>query len=220
MAHISRTSFVDELVEQLGRPVHAIYDVDPPSREPARRWATGARAWTAAAADGAGWTLVLQDDAVACQNLLAGLELALDQLRAPAVVSPYLGAGRPVTIHVHRATDVADRLGHSWIRMGSLYWGVAIALPTRVVPEMLAWCSRAELRPVPYDMRISKYVREVLHWPAVYTWPSLVDHRDAPSLVSHSAPGRVAARFHRGSALDIDWDRLPSTLQVTERRPW
>lgn len=213
MAHASRADQLGALIEQLGgvEAVEVSMDIAPASRDPQQRWVTGAGAWRAAAARGANWTLVLQDDAVLCEDFLDGFAAALRHLEGPAVVSPYMGRGRPASTTVHRATSVADRRRETWIELQALYWGVAIALPTRVVPEMLAWCG--PLRRDNYDARIARFVLHRLRWRAMYTWPSLVQHRDGPSLVSHSQPGRVAARFLEESALHVDWSRLPNSAR-------
>lgn len=216
MAHISRAQLANNLLEQLDRPVDVVYDTDPPSRDTEQRWATGRRAWEAAADVGADWSLVLQDDAVPCQDLIAGLEAALSHLDRPAVVSAYLGAGRPVPNQVARAVRIAEDRHESWAQMVFCYWGVGICLPTEVVPDMLEWATAYRRRN--YDTRVGQYVLKVLRWPAMYTFPSLVDHLDAPSLVTHSSPGRVAARFLQGSALDVDWSRLPRRGGLVQTR--
>lgn len=213
MAHTSRQDQLTSLLERLegAHGVELAIDVAPASRDPQQRWETGARAWRAAAERGCDWTLVLQDDAVLCDDFVPGFAAALGHLERPAVVSPYMGRGRPASTTVHRATSVADRRGDTWIELQALYWGVAVALPTRVVPDMLSWCG--PMRRDNYDARIARFALWRMRWTAMYTWPSLVQHADGPSLVSHSAPGRVAARFLQGSALDVDWTRLPASAR-------
>jgi hypothetical protein len=81
-------------------------------------------------------------------------------------------------------------------------WGVAIAVRTPTIPAMLDWCDTRV--PLSYDTRVGRYYRDVLNQYTFHTWPSLVDHRDGPSLVGHGR-GRSAHRVHAGSALELDW---------------
>src|SRR5699024_10684327 len=95
MAHRRRRVEAERLQNALDRPVPSIYDtVREPSKDPAQRWATGRRAWEKydPAAD---WHMVIQDDALVCDDLIAGLEVALNELGKEGLMSPYTGTGRP-----------------------------------------------------------------------------------------------------------------------------
>lgn len=212
MAHPAREREVEELVSQLDRNVPVVWASNPrPSAEPEARWLTGRVAWEQydPAAD---WHLVLQDDAQPCRDMLAGLERALDQVGTEGLVSAYTGTGRPHQGNVRKALDSAQRKNHSWMSTLSLNWGVAICAPTQTIPSMLTWCDQQP--GLNYDYRIGMYYRDVRHWVTWYTVPSLVDHRDIPSLIRHGG-NRFAHVMHEGSALDIDWsahDGLPIEL--------
>ncbi|HLR97652.1 MAG TPA: hypothetical protein VK053_24235 [Jiangellaceae bacterium] len=214
MAHPVRQESAEQVQASLDRHVPIVYDENPaPSADKMQRWKVGRRCWEAhdPAAD---WHLVIQDDVLVADDLLAGLERALDELGAEGLVSAYTGTGRPDQRNVRRALQHADANGHSWISTRSLNWGPAIILPTGAIPDMLTWCEDHITRNQPprsnYDYAIGVYARDVLGWRTWYTVPSLVEHRDLPSLVGHdSGPQRVAHRYHDGSALDIDWTRAP-----------
>ena len=214
MAHPVRQESAEQVQAALDRPTPIIYDENPtPSADKLQRWAVGRRCWEAhdPAAD---WHLVLQDDVLISQNLLAGLERALGELGPEGLVSAYTGTGRPDQSNVRRAIAHADRNGHSWMSTRSLNWGPAIILPTFVIPDMLDWCEDHIRRNKPprsnYDYALGVYARDELGYRTWYTVPSLVEHRDLPSLVGHdTGPKRVAHRFHDGDALEIDWTRAP-----------
>lgn len=209
MAHPHRTAEAESVQAALDRPVEIIYDTNPvPSADPKQRWANGRRCWEAAdpAAD---WHMVIQDDALVCADLMAGLEAALDVVGPEGLVSAYTGTGRPNQEHVRKALANAQHKGHSWMCTRSLCWGVAIIAPVKTIPDMLAWCSTGPRMKRNYDMRIGQYYRDVLGWRTWYTVPSLVDHRDGPSLVGHGDHGRNAHQMLEGSALDVDWARTP-----------
>lgn len=208
MAHVSRSGMVKELLKQLDGDVTVSFDTEAPSRDPEQRWANGRAAWLAAADQATSdWCMVVQDDAVVCEDFLAGFEVALGQFPGEGVVSAYLGAGRPNERHVQREAALAQRRGLSWVSMAWLHWGVAFALPAARVAEMVRWCDGRT--GAPYDMRVARWCRDVAGWRCWYTFPSLADHRDEKSLVGHDVPGRKAARFLQGSALEADWSKVP-----------
>jgi len=205
MAHPVRRPLVEELLAQLG-DVPVSWDSNPePSPEPQRRWATGRRAFELADPQ-SDWHVVVQDDALVSENFREGLARALDHAPFGVIVSPYLGTKRPSQQSVQRAIQKAEKAGSSWTTMSGLNWGVAIAVPTVSIPHMLAWCD--EQTTMPYDTRIGRFYRDQLGWECWYTWPSLVDHREGPSICGHSSSGRYAHRF-AGDAMEPDWSRLP-----------
>lgn len=200
MAHKKRAAYVEDLVQRLG-----ISDDDVIWDRKQDRWDTGRRAWEAIDQD-ATWGVVLQDDAVVCRDFAAGMEAALDRLEPNVVVSPYVGTRRPLAHRVEAVVRTAIDNDAAWIRMPSLNWGVAIVLPTNIIDGMLPWCDRQTYPN--YDRRVGRYCIDVKRMSTICTWPSLVDHREVPSLVGHGG-GRVAHKFigTEASALDIDWDK-------------
>jgi len=200
MAHHKRADFVPHLVEQLG-----ITEDDVIWDRHQDRWDTGRRAWEAIDPN-AGWGCVIQDDALVAGDFIPGMEAALDYVPDRCLVSPYIGTRRPSSSRVERAVREAAAADASWVEMPSLNWGVAIIAPVRIIAGMLPWC---DVQPYPnYDRRIGRYAIDVLRYPTWCTWPSLVDHRDTPSLIGHGG-GRVAHRFigEDASAADIDWSK-------------
>ena len=108
MAHPARSGEVAELVAALDREVPIYWDNEgPPSGKADRVWRTARGAWELAdpAAD---WHALIQDDALVCRDLLAGLELALEHVPPDAVVSGYLGTGRTVPIRWEALARAAE----------------------------------------------------------------------------------------------------------------
>lgn len=211
MAHAVRKTHAAALAESLDWKVPVVYDAVPtPSADPEQRWATARRTWRLLAADDTDYSVVLQDDAIVCQDFLAGLGAALDVVGPQGLVSPYTGTGRPSQANVKRALAHADAHGHAWMSTRSLNWGVAIAMPTSMVDRMLRWCCHPARKGWNTDYRIGVWFRDVIGWRTWYTVPSLVDHDAIPSLVGHG-DGRVAHRFlgTGNSALTVDWTRTP-----------
>lgn len=153
--------------------------------------------------------LVLQDDAIACRDLLAGLTTACDTAGDLPVV-PYLGTYGPGRDPIGRLAEQADRAGASWVEFFGPRWGVAVAHPVALLPKVIrqyeAGVGKAD------DARLTAVYRQ-LRVPCRFTMPSLVDHDDdLPSLTKPGWTGhhkRVAFRFIGAdrSALDVDWGR-------------
>jgi hypothetical protein len=209
MADPRRAALVPGIVDRLDRDPAVVWD------RIRNRWDTGRRAWLAADPS-ATHHLVLQDDAIVCRDLVAGLEAALEYVPAEAIVTPFMGRRRPMVEKVENAIALADRTGAAFVVMRPLNWGLGIIVPTPAIGDMLRWCDRTAKWPN-YDKRIGQYfIREPL-WPTWCTWPSLVDHADVPSLAGHG-PGRTAYRFvgRDRSALDLDWSAGYVVMSGTE----
>lgn len=199
MAHPKRASLASGVSEALnGAPV--VFD------SKGDRWDTGRRAFEACD-PAASHAVVIQDDAIVCRDMLEGLIKALEHV-PDNPVGLYLGTVRPASAFMGAAVAYAEAAGSSWVVGEGPWWGVGMAIPSHFVGPMLDWCD-AQRHIQAYDRRIASYFAHigVAAW---YTLPSLVDHRDEPSLVRRNAPGRRARRFIGDrSPLDIDWSRMP-----------
>lgn len=203
MAHRKREAWAEELSDQLGFPV--VWDRVNDRHE------TGLRCLQAGISSDATHHVVIQDDAIVCRDLIAGLEQAV-QTSDDRLVGLYVGNVRPHAATVGKKVDEAQRAGRSWVAMNGPMWGVGIVVPTVHLPALVAHYSKS--REQNYDRRIERWATaaKVECW---YTIPSLVEHRSGeenPSLV----PGRPSltrrARVFIGadaSALDVDWSLTP-----------
>src|SRR5699024_7272595 len=146
----------------------------------------------AAAAPGAEWHMVIEDDAVLSSRFGELLPEALEAY-PDHIVSAYTGQLFPR----HRQDDfiraasmgvdlVADYVAH----------GVANAYPADIIEPLTDWIDPGG---VPVDEPISHFAQH--HGiPVVYLTPSLVDHRDEGPVLAATArqprkPGRAAHRF-------------------------
>lgn len=197
MAHPRRERFIPELLEQLDRPAEVVWDQNND------RWDTGARSLLAYSAQ-ATHHLVIQDDAIPCADLVAGLEAALDSLKRQTKPTPlglYLSKASPY-VRTQHTWPASVR----WVRKQGLASGVGLVMPVELINAAVAWgASRRDISN--YDTRVSRWLarQDIPVW---HTWPSLVDHRNSPSLV----PGRTGRGRHAGnflgasaSALSVDW---------------
>ena len=216
MAHPKRTAMVDELLEDLDRPVPVVWD------QINDRHDTGIRA-IEAYDPAATHHLVIQDDVIVPRDLLAGIERALVHIPPDAPLSLYVGRVRPFSRAVRNAVAQAGSAA-SWLTMQGIYWGPGIVLPTGHIPALSKWYRGDEGQQVTnYDRRVSAWfaLHNATAW---YTWPSLVDHRDEESLVKGHGAGRCAHAFigTDRSALDVDWSGpavdIPRTAQMDDAR--
>jgi hypothetical protein len=139
----------------------------------------------------------MEDDAVPVDGFTDQAEQALAVAPEP-VVSFYLGRGRPVRWQQERvsvAVALAEQQDPHWFTCTHLLHAVAVAIHGDLVEDWLDWAHTSTL---PIDERITAWCLTRDHRVA-YSWPSLVDHADGPSLVRHSTgnPGagpRIAWR--------------------------
>jgi len=206
MAHRKREQWIPGLVDAIDADVQVVWDRQND------RWDTGRRSLLAYD-PAASHHLVVQDDALVCRDLVAGLEQAVLHT-GDHPLGLYMGMVRPSTAKVSRRIEDARIVGSRWVKMEGPWWGVAIVIPTGHIDQLVEWADRrSDIEN--YDKRISRWYRTVTGIDCWYPFPSLVEHRhgdDNPSLV----PGRTATNRRAylfigqdTSALDIDWSYRP-----------
>lgn len=147
------------------------------------------------------WAIVLEDDALPCNNFRKQADNALGVLESEAeIASLYIGRQRPIhwQDRIAQAVAKAGIEDASWIVGDAVLHGVAIAMRGNRIHDMLEFVtSRSEMRPI--DEAITDYSRRnyIDCW---YTWPSIIEHADMPTLIKHPdgeprEPGRVAWQF-------------------------
>lgn len=143
------------------------------------------------------WSVVLEDDAIPVGNVEYQLRYAL-ALAPSQIVSLYLGRKRPPQYQraIRDAIADADTTGANYIIGTRLFHAVGYAIRTHLLPSLLRHRST-----LPIDQHISQWAQHHGHVVS-YTWPSLVDHADGPTLFDHPDrqprhPGRTAHRVGR-----------------------
>lgn len=145
----------------------------------------GLRAWRLAERLESEWHVVVQDDAVLCTDFRARLDEVIEFAPQPCAISLYYQ--RRLTPW---RTAVAGLRNGGLIR--PLNNGVAVALPSAWVPDMLRHYDFEAPEPF-YDMRLRGWLLS-LGLPTWYPLPSLVDHQGETSLVGNRG-ARRAWRF-------------------------
>lgn len=152
-------------------------------------------AWAWHLSHPADWAIVLEDDSVPCKEFRWQLTQALTV--APAtVVSLYLGKMYPPSWQetLEYATKRAEKADACFIVGPYNFHAVGLAANRAQVKHLLAGMTTYGVYAV--DMAICTWA-EKANVEIAYTWPSLVDHADGPSVVKplHDEPrlpGRVA----------------------------
>jgi hypothetical protein len=192
VAHPARLPAAEQLANGLG--AHLVVDEHEQGE-----WPTHARALAWAAEQEASHALVVQDDAVPVADVLDHVGAAIDA-HPDGPIGLYVGRSPPRPEQVARAVAQADEVGASWLEANTLLWGVATVLPAVDLTALLAWGRRCQL---PYDQRIGAWYRYQMR-PVRYTWPSLVDHADWPSLLADRA--RTVPRVAWRTGTPVSWD--------------
>lgn len=198
MSHPDREGWVRRLIDQ------QVADVVVTDHEGWGENVTGNLTWRLLSKTEAEWAIVLQDDALPIVDFREHASAALRLVPADVgVVSFYTGTSRPMRIQagLQEAIALADKEHASWLYYSYLLWGVAVAIRVVDLPDYLQWSDKRD--DLLYDDRIGK-------WSAMrgkrvyYTHPSLVDHRDGPSLLNAHAVS-LPRRAHRFGPPPRQW---------------
>lgn len=142
------------------------------------------RAWEWLAGGNCPWSVVIEDDAVPIDRFRHQLHAVLQAAPTP-IVSLYLGRQRPP----HWQHRIAEAIGRAkltdacFLEATALLHGVGYAIRSALLPDLLAELP-SRITDTPIDEAITAWARERDHLIS-YTWPSLLDHRDGPSLAAH-----------------------------------
>jgi hypothetical protein len=209
MAHPKREARAVALAEQLGAGI--VWD------RGRGLWDTARRAWLEQ--DGE-WHTVIQDDAIPSEAFRENMDRILEHCY-PHPVSWYFGTGKPPTSTPTEPLTVrAEQQGCSWIESGGPWWAVAVSVHSSLVEEMVAHCDTSKLKAD--DARYTAHFRR-LGLTCLYTWPSLVDHADLPSIAGPGQRGiRKAYKFGEAGKFDPEGPRLvalPPQKKATKAPP-
>lgn len=192
MAHESRAHLLYPLADKLDRRVTLCVDDGSLGR-----WGNGRRSLLTHNKEST-HHMVLQDDAVIPQDLVAGIEAWLDVLPACILV---LYTGR---IRAWREIHNRHAQPPCFLQMTDIQWGVAIVMPTSVIPLTVKQGDK-----IPkidnYDMRLGLANKTTFKLPVLYPSPSWVDHMETPSTVPGRKPNRFALNFLGEDKSVFDW---------------
>lgn len=171
VAHVLRVDMVEWLVEEVRPDVIEIDDGKLGG------YANHRRVWREVAARGGDWTVVLEDDCVPVQGFGDQLKQALAVAPCP-IVGLYLGRARPPQWQL----KIRDALNKAkpdtcFLTGPHLINAVGTAIKTPLVGDMLSTVNYG-----PIDEAITQWMIARGHWVA-YTAPSLVEHRDTPTVI-------------------------------------
>lgn len=151
--------------------------------------------------------VVLEDDAIPVPGFRGQLQMALDV--APCdIVSLYLGTSRPPQWQhqIRQAIKHADSTNASWITTQGFIHGVAVAIRTELIPDML---NHTRECPKGFDFAIRDWARTT-NRDIAFTHPSQVDHHDSPTLIAQhpdGEPRRRPRKAHRFGVRNVWTDK-------------
>ncbi len=180
MAHPSRKDNFEYLSSRLGG---APFSID----EGVGIWENCKRAWRLHDPE-AEYHVVIQDDAIVCDNFLERAEKKIIEARAITATDPAL------SFFFGKRQWMKD-VGYKGMKVGrvigsQLHWGLAVCLPTKYIEEMIAAGDKIHIKQD--DARIARFLR-AKKIPVFYPMPSLIDHRIGESLVGD--PGRARSAY-------------------------
>lgn len=170
------------------------------------------RVWSMLTAYDSDWSVVLEDDAQPVEGFRAQLELALAVAPTP-IVSLYLGKGRPEFAQtsirtIARALSPETPAAPCWFTGNVLLHAVGVAIRTPLIRGMLDHLAQPPAVFMAQDHAIEHWANTAGHRIG-YTWPSLVNHADTPTVIDEHPDG-----IPRGPRI------VEGAIVVTPRRGW
>lgn len=176
MGHTSREKYHQQMVDDLCR-----YEMKASIDDGTLGvWENAKQAWQLVD-ERSDYGIVIQDDALLCKNFILRASLFLSKHRGQ-IVSFYFGD---------------DPNNERWIKPdffdAPLFHAVCLAIPTYLIDDMIAYCDQ---RPEVYgdDMKMKRWLISK-NKTCRYSNPSLVQHRDIPSIVDTTKPTRQSAIY-------------------------
>lgn len=187
-AHESRAEYFPHLRERLG---DVPFLVDVAGEKNLGCWLNNRRAWLAYDKT-ADFHVVIQDDAVVCKGFKEKAEAFIrTHYRPNRAFNFFLGKQERGTTNNDAVFKNALRDGYTVNKRNA--WGVAICVPTKLIPQMIAFCDKFVNIPQD-DVRIGKFLFAV-HYDVCYPVPSYIEHRIGKSLVGNDSIGRQAYKY-------------------------
>lgn len=187
MAHPSRENFIPYLKEKLGN-----VPVSMDTRSRGLIW-NCLNAWKMFDQT-ADYHLVVQDDAIICDNFMERAIKTIEDFNKGYIPSPLVCFNFYYGTRVAFRAEAAEGLKCGYIIKDRPCWGVAICMPTKIIPEFIKYYET--LHDKQDDTRISRFLQSK-KIPVCFPMPSLIDHRaELESLVGNAfSPGRKAYKF-------------------------
>lgn len=140
--------------------------------------------------------LVIQDDALICDDFYAKVDSFLEKIEEQHPGKEFMFqlffGNRPIAMTSEEFTYSQN---HNYIIKNQMAWGVAIMIPTKYIPEMLAF---GDSYPSQQDDAKIKYFGIKKKLPTIFPIPCFIDHRsmsESPTLTLSGDSNRVSNVF-------------------------
>jgi GR25 family glycosyltransferase involved in LPS biosynthesis len=211
VAHEKRITEAKHLYDKVGADVLMVDD----KQQHLGCDANHRRTWHALTTTQAEWLVVLEDDAQPVPDFTNQLQQAL-AVAPTHIISLYLGRQYPSHWQpaIARTTTEANQTDAHWITTDAAIHAVGLAIHTTLVPHML----QHQRTHLPIDQAITKWAQQHNH-PIAYTWPSLINHADLPTLVRHpDGITRTQGRIAWQTGQRNQWNN--SSVNMINPRTW
>lgn len=154
-----------------------------------------------------GWSVILEDDAQPLNSFADDLTWCLEHAPQP-IVSLYLGTGYPSNWQPR--IDKALEADTSWIVAPKLLHAVGYAIAPQIKGDLAQWMAQKRRGPgMAPDDAVSIWANKYKYLVA-YTNPSLVDHRDVPTVLlgrpgNFRKKGSQRARHAHNTSQRLTW---------------
>lgn len=217
VAHVNREHLVDRLIRDTQADIFRFDDTFPPSAKGCASNHIRVLSDLYGYAKHNEWIIVLEDDAQPVDDFRKQAELALAQADS-ALVGLYLGTSNPGGV-IQRAIEPAvinaEAVDSNWVVADWFISGPGYAVRSDVVVSLIdsLMVSRG-----PVDVRINEWARyESI--PTWYTYPSLINHDDAQSLINaHLSTTTVRRAWRAGGR--TEWCSSTTQMEHVDAQAW
>ena len=180
VAHVNRRDMANQLANQV-EAAYISFD------DGTLGFGNHRRVWQLVADEHKDWAVVLEDDAMPVAGFTQQLTAALHNAPTP-IVSLYLGNDDRTPPNITAAVAKAKACDAAYILGRQVRHAVALAIKTEHVASMLTYVDRRRYFPID-DAINGWHARQMTHTLVTYTAPSLVDHKDGPSVIERHRDG-------------------------------
>lgn len=217
VAHVNREHLVDPLIRDTQADIIRFDDTFPPSAKGCANNHIRVLRDMFKYARYNEWVIVLEDDAQPVEDFRRQVDLALPQANT-ALVGLYLGTSNPggvIQRAVEPAVVKAEATDSNWIVADWFISGPGYAVRSDMLVPLID--SLVESRG-PVDVRINEWARyeEIPTW---YSYPSLVNHDDAPSLINAHLSNMVTRRAWRAGGR-YEWSSKTTKMDHVDAQAW
>lgn len=219
VAHVNREHLVDGLIRDSQADIIRFDDTFPPSAKGCANNHIRVLTDLRKHARKDEWVIVLEDDAMPVDDFRKQAELALAQSDSE-LVGLYLGTSNPggvIQQAVEPAVINAEAVDSNWVVADWFVSGPGYAVRSDVLGSLIDSLGESK---GPVDVRVNEWARYegIETW---YTYPSLINHNDAQSLInSYPDFARIMPRRAWRAGGRAEWSSSTTKMDHVDAQAW